>query len=117
MNEVNEAAKVVTESADQNAVIIFGAIIDPNMKDELKVTVVATGFDGHNGEKNVFASGVGAKKDFFKKDEYKEEFDTPAEWRSKKIEVEKADKTVEAKSKEEDDESEIPAFIRKKMGE
>lgn len=117
MNEVNEAAKVVTESADPSAVIIFGAIIDPAMKDELKVTVVATGFDGHSGEKNVFSSGVGTKKDFFKKDEYKEEFDTPAEWRSKKIEVEKTDKTTEVKPKEEDDESEIPAFIRKKMGE
>lgn len=117
MNEVNEAAKVVTESADPNAVIIFGAIIDPTMKDELKVTVVATGFDLHNIEKNnVFASGVASKKDFFKKDE-KEEFDTPAEWRSKKIEVEKNEKSNEVKPKEEDDESEIPAFIRKKMGE
>jgi len=44
MNEVHEAAKVVTESADDNAKIIFGAVIDPNMKDEIKVTVVATGF-------------------------------------------------------------------------
>ncbi|HOC96479.1 MAG TPA: cell division protein FtsZ, partial [bacterium] len=45
MNEVNEAAKVVTESADPNAVIIFGAILDPTMKDEIKVTAIATGFD------------------------------------------------------------------------
>lgn len=120
MNEVNEAAKVVTESADPNAVIIFGAIIDPTMKDEIKVTAVATGFDMTNAERNAFASGTGLKKDLFKKDE-KEEFDTPAEWRSKKIEVEKGKNTtneVEEKAKEEeDDESEIPAFIRKKMGE
>ena len=114
MNEVNEAAKVVTESADPNAVIIFGAILDPTMKDEIKVTAIATGFDMVNPDKSVIA-----KRDFLKKDE-KEEFDTPAEWRSKKIEVEKWKNTtneVEEKVKEEEDESEIPAFIRKKMGE
>ena len=114
MNEVNEAAKVVTESADPNAVIIFGAILDPTMKDEIKVTAIATGFDMVNSDKSVIT-----KRDLLKKDE-KEEFDTPAEWRSKKIEVEKGKNTtneVEEKVKEEEDESEIPAFIRKKMGE
>ena len=116
MNEVNEAAKVVTESADPNAVIIFGAIIDSTMKDELKVTVVATGFDGNiSPEKNIFASGVGIKKDFMKKDDYKDEdFETPVVFRNKKMELENKDNKVEDKD---DDESEIPAFIRKKMGE
>ena len=117
MNEVNEAAKVVTESADPNAVIIFGAIIDSTMKDELKVTVVATGFDGNiSPEKNIFASGVGIKKDFMKKDDYKDEdFETPVVFRNKKMELENKDNKTE--NKDEDDESEIPAFIRKKMGE
>jgi cell division protein FtsZ len=42
--EVNEAAEVVTAAADQNANIIFGAVIDDTLKDEMRVTVIATGF-------------------------------------------------------------------------
>ncbi len=42
--EVNEAAEVVTGAADQNANVIFGAVIDPAVKDEVRVTVIATGF-------------------------------------------------------------------------
>jgi cell division protein FtsZ len=42
--EVNEAAEVVTSAADQNANVIFGAVIDEGLKDEVRVTVIATGF-------------------------------------------------------------------------
>ena len=42
--EVNEAAEVVTSAADQNANVIFGAVIDDALGDELRVTVIATGF-------------------------------------------------------------------------
>jgi len=42
--EVNEAAEVVTSAADQNANVIFGAVIDDSLKDEVRVTVIATGF-------------------------------------------------------------------------
>jgi cell division protein FtsZ len=42
--EVNEAAEVVTGVADPNANIIFGAVIDEAMGDEVRVTVIATGF-------------------------------------------------------------------------
>jgi cell division protein FtsZ len=42
--EVNEAAEVVTSAADQNANVIFGAVIDESAKDEVRVTVIATGF-------------------------------------------------------------------------
>src|SRR3990167_9474673 len=45
MNEVDEAAKVITAQADPDAQIIFGAAIDENLVDQVKVTVVATGFD------------------------------------------------------------------------
>jgi cell division protein FtsZ len=45
MYEVSEAAKTITESVDGDAKIIFGAVIDENLKDKLKITVVATGFD------------------------------------------------------------------------
>ena len=45
MNEVDEAAKVITSHADPDAQIIFGAAIDEKLIDQVKVTVVATGFD------------------------------------------------------------------------
>jgi cell division protein FtsZ len=44
--EVNEAAEVVTSAADVNANVIFGAVIDDAMGDEVRVTVIATGFGG-----------------------------------------------------------------------
>ena len=42
--EVNEAAEVVTSAADANANVIFGAVIDESRTDEVRVTVIATGF-------------------------------------------------------------------------
>lgn len=45
MYEVSEAAKIITQSADPQARIIFGTTVDETMKDELKITVVATGFE------------------------------------------------------------------------
>ena len=42
--EVNEAAQVVTSAADQNANVIFGAVINETQRDEIRVTVIATGF-------------------------------------------------------------------------
>ena len=44
--EVNDAAAVITESAEPDANIIFGAVIDQSMEDEVRVTVIATGFAG-----------------------------------------------------------------------
>nr|WP_272507321.1 cell division protein FtsZ [Clostridium aestuarii] len=43
--EINEAAEIVQEAADPDANIIFGAVIDENLKDELRITVIATGFE------------------------------------------------------------------------
>src|SRR3954464_796913 len=43
--EVNEAAEIVNGAADPNSNIIFGAVIDEQMGDEVRVTVIATGFD------------------------------------------------------------------------
>ena len=42
--EVNVAATIIRESADEDANIIFGAVIDESMHDEMKITVIATGF-------------------------------------------------------------------------
>ena len=43
--EVNEASSIIREAADEDANIIFGAVIDETMRDEMKITVIATGFD------------------------------------------------------------------------
>jgi cell division protein FtsZ len=46
--EVNEAAEVVTSAADQNANVIFGAVIDDSLGGDVQVTVIATGFGGQS---------------------------------------------------------------------
>lgn len=43
--EINEAAAIVQEAADFEANIIFGAVIDESLKDEIRITVIATGFE------------------------------------------------------------------------
>ncbi|HCM37707.1 MAG: Cell division protein FtsZ [Candidatus Gottesmanbacteria bacterium GW2011_GWB1_43_11] len=45
MSEVDEAAKMISEAVDPDANIIFGATIDENMVDQVKIAVIATGFD------------------------------------------------------------------------
>ncbi|HZK52924.1 MAG TPA: cell division protein FtsZ, partial [Desulfosporosinus sp.] len=47
--EVNEAAGIIEKAADPEANIIFGAVIDETLKDEMRVTVIATGFDENCG--------------------------------------------------------------------
>jgi cell division protein FtsZ len=46
LNEINEAAEIITEGADSEAQILFGAVVVPEMEDRLQVTVIATGFSG-----------------------------------------------------------------------
>ncbi|SHH16792.1 cell division protein FtsZ [Clostridium grantii] len=43
--EINEAAAIVQEAADPDANIIFGAVVNEDLKDEIRITVIATGFD------------------------------------------------------------------------
>lgn len=45
MTEVDEAARIIAESADADANIIFGATISENLSDQIRITVIATGFD------------------------------------------------------------------------
>src|SRR5207248_10672600 len=42
--EVNVASTIIREAADEDANIIFGAVIDENLRDDMKITVIATGF-------------------------------------------------------------------------
>ena len=46
LHEVNEATSVIYERAHKEANIIFGAVIDENMKNEIRITIIATGFTG-----------------------------------------------------------------------
>ncbi len=120
MNEVNEAAKIITASSDEDAKIIFGTVIDDKMKDEIKVTVVATGFDGKiSNDSNLNQDHSYTPSSFIQDQEKKEK--PKSEHKKSKISTLKAAQAEPAKKKsttpptEEDDELGIPAFIRKKM--
>jgi len=59
IHEIKEAAKIITESIDKDAKVIFGTIRDESMKKgELKVTVIATSFGGEAPRKNLFSTGA-----------------------------------------------------------
>lgn len=62
MHETNEAVTLIMEAADENAEIIFGTVIDNNMGEEIKVTVIATGLGGqiraHSGVVNEMTSST-----------------------------------------------------------
>jgi cell division protein FtsZ len=49
LHEVSEAASIIHKAADENANIIFGAVLDKEMGEDIKITVIATGFDGKEG--------------------------------------------------------------------
>lgn len=88
MYEVDEAAKVIVESVDSEANIIFGAVINPEMEGEVKITVIATGFDNEKGASKL----------------QKEET---------KVELKKV--SLKTPEEEEEEELEVPAFIRRGM--
>ena len=51
--EVNQAAAIIKETAHPDVNLIFGAVIDPNMGDEIRVTVIATGFERNGMPRNI----------------------------------------------------------------
>jgi cell division protein FtsZ len=128
MHEVSEAAKIITASADPNAKVIFGATINDSMKDEIKITVVATGFDDKSEKMptvTALASGIYTPSSFVKR---KEDQIKPREKKEVR-EINVANTVAEepkispapsyqenkpAPKKDEED-LDIPAFIRKKM--
>jgi cell division protein FtsZ len=54
--EVSEASAVIQEAAHEDANIIFGAVVDPRMQGQVKITVIATGFDRMPAQRDVAAS-------------------------------------------------------------
>ena len=130
MHEVAEAAKVITSSADEDAKVIFGANVDEGMNEDVRITVVATGFDSRERRKaspgavEVQAQGTWAPSSFVRnQEEQPARAKTPtASFAPKKPEpapvaTPKAKPVLKtpAVQKAEEDEIEIPAFIRKKM--
>lgn len=140
MQEVSEAAKVITSSADDDAKVIFGAVIDEEMGDDIRITVVATGFEGpsrkpkkvkeEENNKSLFGgSGRFYSSSSFSKrkkiedvdnEEEKEEVEKPS-FISKTVSnlvntKEESTNMVEEDKKDDKEDLEIPAFIRKKMG-
>lgn len=63
--EINEAAQLVSEAAHPEANIIFGAVIDDALGDEVRVTVIAAGFDGGQppAKRDNILGSAGAKRD------------------------------------------------------
>jgi len=104
MYEIDEAAKAITEAADADANIIFGAIIDEAMQGEVKITVIATGFESDQNR--------------FQKKSYSVPETSPKEIpnsqmlrRNDREEI----KPAREEAVEDEDELEVPAFIRRKL--
>ncbi len=83
--EVNEAAEIISQAADPEANIIFGAVIDESLKDEIRVTVIATGFgegDFATWGKRKLQTGAGSKAETEVKP-FTDDLDIPAFLRRK----------------------------------
>jgi cell division protein FtsZ len=113
--EVNEAAEIVKEAAAPNANIIFGAVIDEAQGDEVRVTVIATGFD-HSRRGVAGGGGVvestpppryGRSPDYGRPPEPPRDRPVPARDRSPYI-----DDRQRSSLEISDDEIEIPPFLR-----
>jgi cell division protein FtsZ len=129
MLEINEAANVITESIDPNAKVIFGAVVDETLKKgEVQITVVATGFNEEKVLENPIErlSRISINESKKKESELEMKITYPEKFEPKMIIDEKVPpkpkNNINTASKENDnlddndDELEIPAFIRRKMG-
>jgi cell division protein FtsZ len=102
MFEIDEAAKVITQAADPQANIIFGSVIDPNLSNEIRITVIATGFAGVE-KSPMEAHSIGSSLEADEEDD--SDIFGPMNGGTKGDE--KKDESFE--------DLEIPAFIRKRM--
>jgi cell division protein FtsZ len=97
MHEVDEAARIISDAASPDANIIFGATIDEHLTDQIKITVIATGFD--NEIQKHYVNAAQAVKE--KKEEKKPEEKAPV------VEQPKKDENIFG-----DDRFDIPTFLR-----
>lgn len=128
LDEIHEAAKIITNSVDEEARIIFGTSVDNNFKDEIRVTVIATGFDSRANDD---VQPVSKSYDHFykpttfvEKSQVEEDVDEVKENRKglmsalKKAQSEPARPFVPmapSQVDEDEDDLSIPTFIRKKL--
>jgi cell division protein FtsZ len=110
MKEVDAAAKIITEAASPDANIIYGTTIDENMQDQIKITVIATGFDSSEDLRTKLGLETG-----YTREEEKEPEDTPEEPQQeepKHKQEEKAWITEDYSDDEESKKYDIPTFLR-----
>ena len=118
MYEIDEAAKAITEAADPDANIIFGAIIDEAMHGEVKITVIATGFETDNSRLHKRTPlGMSSANEIPPSQmvtrEERRTFDEP-DYRAFEPRFEERQEAPKQEEKDED-ELEVPAFIRRKL--
>lgn len=127
IQEVNTIANIITESVDPDAKIIFGRTVDERLKkDEIRITVIATGFPIDTPRKSLFASQaeIEIKKTIEmpverKSEEHKPKKPEPVEIEDDFIPVQKdsieiIDDAFSDDSKDDDDWSAVPSFLRRK---
>ncbi|MDP3958012.1 MAG: cell division protein FtsZ [bacterium] len=112
MHEVQDAAKVVTESVDKDAKVIFGAIRDERLKKgEIKLTVVASGFPANSPRKSLFQlGGTPAREE--RREEKKEVHAPPSEAVKKPAEKKERELVLDDVGESEEWNA-IPAFLRR----
>jgi cell division protein FtsZ len=128
LHEVNEAASMIQEEAHDDANIIFGAVIDESLTDEIRITVIATGFGEVKEELKPAPTNVSSITQATAKNKkvvhlgtIVDDLDTPT-WQRKKqgseeVETVTLNKTSFqfAPNQEEDDNYDIPTFLRRQM--
>lgn len=127
LHEVNEAASMIQEEAHEDANIIFGSVIDETMTDEIRITVIATGFGEDREERKPVPVNVSSITSAPQKNKkvvhlgtIVDDLDTPT-WQRKKQGSEDTETltlnktTFEFGRDKEEDEYDIPTFLRKQM--
>lgn len=118
MHELDEAAKIITSSADSNAKVIFGAVIDDKLEDSMKITVIATGFEGKTIKSKEAETKIFTKEaNLYKPSQFLNVENNPKEKiddikPKKKV---KEDYRAQATKENTEEDLDIPPFIRKKM--
>lgn len=109
MAEVDEAAKVISNAADPDANIIFGATIDESMHDQIRITVVATGFDGTKQTLQQFVSTQQPAQQ-------REESQQPSnnQQNPQPFIANNSGQAAKEQKADEEDEWDIPAFLRQR---
>jgi cell division protein FtsZ len=113
MFEIQDAAKVITESADPNAKIIFGTVRDEKLKKgEIKITVIASGFPESTVKKTLFQNLP--ERDEQPKGKIYNSIPTPPPTKEPAVmQRPQEERKVEAHEEEEDDWGAVPAFLRR----